>query len=326
MKPEHVFLTGDMASPIAKVIDFGISKIKDPGGANLTKTGVIMGTPAFMAPEQARGEEVDQRADVYAVGAILYNLVTGKRPFDKNDPTATITAVLLEEPERPSARNPAIPPGLELVIQQAMAKNADDRYPTMKEFDEALAPFDVWASLAPREGKARHPMRASFASQTSLTQKQRAVELSRPMIVLFGGLATVGVVAGLLTFVGAVIRVTRGSTPSSNVTETESLIIMSLLTLALATPAAFAFFYVKKQIWNNTAKTVELADVLRRTVTLGFLVYGLGALAAHLFDGVVLRSPTSLAWPYWDLVLTALAGGAAAIAWLAGGKRPTRAA
>jgi serine/threonine-protein kinase len=322
MKPENVFLTGDLSVPVAKVIDFGISKIKDPGGANLTKTGMIMGTPAFMAPEQARGEAVDQRADVYAVGAILYNLLTGKRPFDKNDPTATITAVLLEEPERPSARNPAIPQGVELVIQRAMAKSAADRYPTMKDLEEALAAFDPdeahaapGAAASPERAAGRPVLRSTsgFSTQTLLAQKQRDVELSRPMILLFGGLGAVGIVIGMLTFVGAVIRITRGATATSNVTGAESLIIISLLTLALATPLWFAFAHVKKAIWNNTAKTVGLANELRRVVTTGFVAYGVGILGVHVIEAIASRSAVGPAWPVWDVLLTVAAATGAVV-------------
>src|SRR4029079_2641708 len=71
MKPENVFLTGDLQRPVAKVIDFGISKVGGAPGPALTKTGMIMGTPQFMSPEQAKGDRVDHRADIYAVGGIL---------------------------------------------------------------------------------------------------------------------------------------------------------------------------------------------------------------------------------------------------------------
>src|SRR6185436_17175969 len=123
-------------------IDFGISKIGDSPGTALTKTGMIMGTPAYMAPEQARGEKVDHRADIYAVGAILYCAVTGKRPFDRDDPTATLTAVLTQDPPRPRSIEPSIPEPLEMVIQRAMAKMPQDRYQTMAELDDELASYD----------------------------------------------------------------------------------------------------------------------------------------------------------------------------------------
>lgn len=158
MKPENVFLTGDLTHPIAKVIDFGISKTGDTPGTALTKTGMIMGTPSYMAPEQARGERVDHRVDIYAVGAILYCALTGKRPFDRGDPTATLTAVLTEDPPRPRSIEPTIPDPLELIIQRAMAKTPSDRFQTMTDLDAALTPYDTdaeFAHLGSSEGRAR---------------------------------------------------------------------------------------------------------------------------------------------------------------------------
>ncbi|HHH29621.1 MAG TPA: hypothetical protein ENK57_14920, partial [Polyangiaceae bacterium] len=134
MKPENVFLVGDPERPTVKVLDFGISRLDDgTEGTNLTKAGTVMGTPSYMPPEQARGARVDHRADVYAVGAILYRAVTGELPFDRDDPMATVAAVLTEEPVRPRTLSAEIPEGLEIVIQRAMAKDQDERYPTMRD-------------------------------------------------------------------------------------------------------------------------------------------------------------------------------------------------
>ena len=96
IKPENIFLTGDPASPTAKILDFGISKTAAPSG--LTRTGMVLGTPAYMGPEQARGDETDLRTDNYAVGAVLYHALTGQRPFERSDPTAMLLAVMTEEP------------------------------------------------------------------------------------------------------------------------------------------------------------------------------------------------------------------------------------
>src|SRR5262249_45017895 len=82
VKPENVFLTGDLAAPFAKVLDFGMSRLDRNEGKQLTQAGAIVGTPAFMPPEQARGDRVDHRADIYAVGVILYTALTGHKPFD----------------------------------------------------------------------------------------------------------------------------------------------------------------------------------------------------------------------------------------------------
>src|SRR5450432_1191628 len=142
MKPENVFLVGNLATPQVKVIDFGISKVGDAGGTALTRTGMIMGTPSYMAPEQARGDKVDNRADIYAVGGILYRALTGKKPFDSDDPSATLTQVLTEDPVRPRTLEPTIPQALELVLQRAMEKKAEDRYQSMAELEADLLPFD----------------------------------------------------------------------------------------------------------------------------------------------------------------------------------------
>ena len=142
MKPENVFLVGNPDNPMVKVIDFGISKVGDAGGTALTRTGMIMGTPSYMAPEQARGDKVDHRADIYAVGGILYRALTGRKPFDSDDPSATLTMVLTEDPERPRSIEPSIPQALELVIQRAMAKKPEDRYSSMAELEADLVPFD----------------------------------------------------------------------------------------------------------------------------------------------------------------------------------------
>ncbi len=146
MKPENVFLLrqqpGEQGVPRVKVIDFGVSRVKDHD-IHLTQAGVILGTPSFMSPEQARAEVVDERADIYGVGAVLYNLLTGVRPFDADDPTRTLIMLLTEELPPIRQTNPSVPPGLEAVIRACLAKDRNDRFRTMVELEAALAPFDT---------------------------------------------------------------------------------------------------------------------------------------------------------------------------------------
>ncbi|MFO0548219.1 MAG: serine/threonine-protein kinase [Polyangiaceae bacterium] len=312
MKPENVFLVGDLQNPSVKVIDFGISKVAETGGPSLTKTGMIMGTPSYMAPEQAKGERVDHRVDVYATGAILYEAVTGRRPFDRADPTATIMAVLLEEPERPCALNPAVPPALEMVIQHAMAKAPDQRIQTMRELEAELAAFSDGATGASVFPPAMSP--AGVAVQTSprgVDARQRDVALSRPTIALLGALGAFGVVVGTLTVVAGVMRLARGGGAAANVTGSESLLMILFISLAFATPAAFAVSHIKKHIWSNSAKTVELAALIRRVVIAAFVAYGLVSLSVRFTEGLLLRRAAGVAWPVWDLVSGALAAAAA---------------
>src|SRR5690606_33647073 len=170
-KPRAVCLLADGRGevperPTFKVLDFGLSRFLDTSDAQLTRTGVIMGTPAYMAPEQARAERGDHRVDIYGLGTVLYATLTGQAPFKEDNLHATVLAVMTGDPERPRTLNPDIPEALELVIQRAMAKDAKDRYATMAELRAALEPFDASqpARGKPQKlAKATNPHRGSWA-------------------------------------------------------------------------------------------------------------------------------------------------------------------
>ncbi len=307
MKPENVFLTGEVERPHAKVIDFGISKTGDSPGTALTKTGMIMGTPSYMAPEQAKGDKVDHRVDIYATGAILYCCLTGKRPFDRNDPTATLAAVLTEEPQRPRELNPQIPERVELIIQRAMSKDPRERYQRIADLDAELAEFDLPdTSLA----TIQTPAMALAAGKGS----SMPVEMARPTIKLMGALGMFVVLGSILSVVTGIVRVSRGVGAAANLTGFEGAILIVLLTLALATPALVAALHVKKTIWANSNRAVQLAESLQRTVVAALVTYGAASLFVRLLESVVLRRAAGVAWPVWDVVLALaalIAGGMA---------------
>ena len=127
LKPGNV-LHDELGTP--KVTDFGLAK--RAGGSELTATQAVMGTPAYMAPEQARGETkfVGPQADVYSLGVILYESLTGTRPFEAPDPLALLRKVAEEEPERPGKRVPGLPRDVELICLKCLAKDPAERYPT----------------------------------------------------------------------------------------------------------------------------------------------------------------------------------------------------
>ncbi|HKQ67945.1 MAG TPA: serine/threonine-protein kinase, partial [Polyangiaceae bacterium] len=244
MKPENIFLVGNLQNPTVKVIDFGISKVGDAGGAALTRTGMIMGTPSYMAPEQARGDRVDHRADIYAVGGILYRALTGKKPFDSDDPSATLTQVLTEDPPRPRDLEPSIPQALELVVQRAMAKNAEDRHGSMAELEADLLAFDpepqaisfqtpgptmmsLGTSHEHVEAGAQTVLVGStphhHASTTNVFRATRDARMARPMIVFLTVVAYLWVLAGMVDALSGIVRLVRGS--SGNVTKPEAVLI-----------------------------------------------------------------------------------------------------
>jgi len=141
LKPANIFLVkhGD-ESDFVKVLDFGLVKDLGEKGEDLTQTGLFMGSPKYMSPEQIRGDDVDGRADVYALGVILYEMLTGKVPFDRPNSVNILMAHVHEAPPSllEAAPDAGIDPTLEQVVLRAMAKVPDERFASMDEFLVAL--------------------------------------------------------------------------------------------------------------------------------------------------------------------------------------------
>jgi serine/threonine protein kinase len=150
IKPGNILFTAD-GRP--KVADFGIAR--PTGETRLTQTGILMGTPEYMAPEQAEGRTVDYRADLYALGVVLYQMLTGRVPFHRTTPHATLHAVIYEAPTPPRQVNPGLPQALEDVVLRALAKHPDDRFQRGVDMVAALR-----AALAGRRMPAAPPSSA----------------------------------------------------------------------------------------------------------------------------------------------------------------------
>src|SRR5438067_7616466 len=131
IKPANIFLLSDGS---VKVADFGIAHIES---SNLTQVGTVMGTPSYMSPEQIMGLPIDGRSDLFSAGVILYQFLTGERPF-AGSATTTMQKVLKEEPLPPSALNVQLSPALDAVVRKALAKRAEERYQSAQEFATAL--------------------------------------------------------------------------------------------------------------------------------------------------------------------------------------------
>ena len=137
IKPENILL----ASGHAVVADFGISRaVTEAGGAKLTETGLAIGTPAYMSPEQASGERaIDFRSDIYSLGCVLFEMLVGETPFTGPSAQAIVARKLSEPLPRISVVREAVAPGLEAVLGKALARTPADRWPTAAAFGEALA-------------------------------------------------------------------------------------------------------------------------------------------------------------------------------------------
>jgi serine/threonine-protein kinase len=135
MKPDNVIVGGTRERPMVHVLDFSVSKSED---LHWTQAGIVFGTPAYMPPEQARGDEITPLVDVYAVGAILYEMLTGKPPFDPTDPGKTLLALLTQDPPRPRDLRPEISVDVERLVLKAIAKEPKNRFPLIESLAAAL--------------------------------------------------------------------------------------------------------------------------------------------------------------------------------------------
>ncbi len=132
IKPHNVMVDGEGR---VKVTDFGIARA---GTSQMTEAGSIVGTAQYLSPEQARGGEVDPRSDLYSLGIVLYELLTGKTPFDGETPVEIAMKHLSTAPKPPSTLRPDVPPELDMVVMRALAKNPDDRYQSADEMEGDL--------------------------------------------------------------------------------------------------------------------------------------------------------------------------------------------
>src|SRR5215212_5876223 len=156
LKPENTFLTRDGR---VKILDFGIAKLSARGAdaegptfqMAATEPGMVLGTVGYMSPEQVRGEVVDHRSDIFAFGAILYEMLTGKRAFKRNSSIETLSAILKEEPEDLTDSMPNVPSQVEKLVRRCLEKDREQRFQSARDLAfnmETLSTFSPQSSLS----------------------------------------------------------------------------------------------------------------------------------------------------------------------------------
>jgi len=206
IKPANILLT---QNNLPMLSDFGIAKIlEEEQQTNLTGTGVGIGTPEYMAPEQGQGSKVDYRADIYALGVVFYELVTGRKPFRADTPMAVIIKHMTEPLTRPREFVPDLPESVEKIIFKSMAKKPENRYQDMGAFAAALEKLALEENVA-------GPKKVSIAGTgvSRSTAMISGISIAGGLVILTGIL----VLCLLVYFLGPWKKITAGETTQTSV-------------------------------------------------------------------------------------------------------------
>lgn len=260
MKPDNVMLVSHgNEKDFAKILDFGIAKV---GGeaSRLTKAGTVFGTPHYMSPEQAAGLPVDLRADIYALGVIMYEMASGKVPFDADNVMGILTQHMYKAPPPMRALVPTvdIPAGLDAVVLKCLTKKAEGRYRTMAELVEDLEKLErgvvpeAVADLMQRSGGFNVPAdyfrTSGMPAPVPATPRNLPSKRGWPLIAGIAGIATAVAIVGAILAKSSSTGAKPSASADPSATLGTSSLVASAATSAAVAPSASASALPQKKI------------------------------------------------------------------------------
>ena len=237
IKPENIMLRRD---ELVKVLDFGLAKLTPHGAAAVetltkgmvkTEPGLLLGTVGYMSPEQARGLQVDARTDVWSLGVVLYEMITGRPPFDGATPTDVLVSIAGREPAALGECAPGAPLELERIVQKALAKDREERYQTARELLVDLKRLKHELEIGAEGGRSEKPLARSGPAATTSSNRAATSRLF-PAVLRRSRLPALVALAGMLTIAALVsAHFFRRSPAPESPTEIRSLAVLPLKSL-----------------------------------------------------------------------------------------------
>jgi serine/threonine protein kinase len=264
LKPSNVFLCRSEAGPLVKVFDFGVAKLADDD--KLTRTDAVMGTAAYMAPEQAKSAaDAGPLADVYSTSAVLYHMLTGEPPYGNVPAFSRLALVLHEEPARPRSIDPTIPDGIEAVIQHAMARDRTARIQSAVELEAQLAAFDRRPTVVTAALQTSTPVPTRAASSDSIaTQIVVRARVARPIAGFVAAASSLAAGAWIAALLGVIVEPSSGGERA----------LIGLFALAAVGGLAVLQFRTLRRSWRSAPAVIRHIRPAANGLVAGSLTFG----------------------------------------------------
>lgn len=274
LKPENIFLVREGDEEVPKILDFGIAKtlLEDPDSFNVTRDGAVLGTPYYMSPEQARAQrDVDHRSDLWALGVILYRVITGRRPFEGLTAAALAVQICTEAAPRVGAVFPELSPEWDAFFDRALAKDPAQRFQSARELAQAFAqvagqtmqfgrtPMPSWSGASMGPASVSNPLTGTGPTGQPIEHTTGAgtnVNSNRRTLAIVAATTLLVVVGGLFAFLGQ---------RSKNAVQIEPSLAQS--TIPAVTPTLQPVVSALVEIPEPSAEVVELIDSAAPPVT-----------------------------------------------------------